>query len=375
MLFGKTILDAALIKAGIFLLTGMLLVCAWTAPIRAQDDEDKITVRTRVVFVDALIKDKKNDAPVRNLTRNSFTVLDDGRARDLTYFSTGTETRRPRALMLVVDFYGHWGRTFHNKETVSRLASALAKLPPEDELAVAVSWLGKADSPCSSLNPDSRQTPPPLQVLQDFTRDRKKIIAAFESMLDLSAKYERDYKQIDWNYSVENTTSGIACAAETLRHAAAKRPNSQAVMIVAADDLTYFPFAVRDEMIRSFLETGVTANLLRIRTFFLTGWAAEIAKKTDFRELPGTIEVVSDITNQTGGEMERVGSVKKYVGAFEKLVNNLTARYTLGFTLEDNEQNTNRLHKLEIKVKALDERGKERKVTVTARTGYYLPKE
>jgi VWFA-related protein len=375
MLFVITTLHIALIKAAIFVLTGMLIVCAWAMPAQAQDDQDKITVRTRVVFVDALVKDKKNDAPLKNLTRDNFTVLDDGRPRDLTYFSTGTETRRPRALMLVIDFYGHWGRTFHNRETVSRLASALAKLPPEDEVAIAVSWLGKADSPCSPLNPNSRQTPMPLQVLQDFTHDRKKIIAAFESVLDLSAKYEQDYKQIDWNFSIENTVSGVACAAETLRRAAAERPNSQSVMVVAADDLTYFPFAVRDEMIRSLLETGITLNLLRIRTFFLTGWAAEIAKKTDFREMPGTVEVVADITKQTGGEMERVGSVKKYVEAFEKLINNLTARYTLGFTLEENQPNTGRLHKLEVKVKALDGRGKERKLTVTARNGYYLPKE
>jgi hypothetical protein len=55
--------------------------------------------------------------------------------------------------------------------------------------------------------------------------------------------------------------------------------------------------------------------------------------------------------------MVTVGSAKKYVEEFEKLISNLTARYTLGFTLEENEQSTGRLHKLEIKVKARDERG------------------
>jgi VWFA-related protein len=342
----------------------------------AQDpNEDIVRVNTRVVFIDALVKDKRTGAPVADLTRDNFTVLDDGRVRELTYFNMGNGTRRPRALMLVIDFYGDWGRTFHDKQAVSRLASALTKLPPEDELAIAVSWLGKAASPCSPLNPDSPYNPPPLQVLQDFTRERGKIIAALESVPDLAKKYERDYKQMDWNFGIENTTSGIACAADTLNRAAAKRPNSQAVMVVAADDLTYFPFTVRDEMIHSSLETGITVNLLRIRTFFLTNWAADIAKKTDFRDMPGTVEVVADITKQTGGEMARVGSVKKYVEAFEKLVSNLTARYTLGFTLEENEQNTNRLHKLEIRVKARSERGKERSVAISARNGYYLPNE
>jgi VWFA-related protein len=337
--------------------------------------EEVLRVNTRVVFIDALVKDKKKGAPLKNLTRDDFTVLDDGRVRELTYFGTGSETRRPRALMLVIDFEGHWGRTFHNKETVSRLAASLLKLPPEDELAIAVSWRGKSDSPCSPINPDALYNPPPLLMLQDFTRDRRKIIAALDSVPELSAKYERDYKKIDWTYDTVNTTSGIACAAAALRRAAAERPNSQAVMVVAADDLAYFPFAVRDEMVRSSLETGITMNLLRTRTFFLTNWAADVAKKTDFRGMPGTVEVVADMTKQTGGEMARVGSAKKYVEEFEKLVGNLTSRYILGFTLDDDEQNTNRVRKLEVRVKARDERGKERRVVISARNGYFVSKE
>jgi VWFA-related protein len=342
----------------------------------AQDPaEEVVRVKTRVVFIDTLVKDKRTGAPVTGLTRDNFRVLDDGRVRDLTYFSAGAEERRPRALMLVIDFYGHWGRTFHNKETVSRLAAALAKLPPEDELAVAVSWLGQAESPCSALSPNSPQTPIPLQVLQDFTRDRAKIAAALESVPALSAKYERDYKLVDWDFDLVNTTSGIACAAGSFRRAAAERPNYRPLMVVAADDLTYFPSAVRDEMIRGSLETGSTVNLLRIRTFFLTNWAVGIAKRTDFRGMPGTIEVVADMTKQTGGEMANVGSAKKYVEAFEKLISNLSARYSLGFTLGENEQNTGRLHRLEVRVSARDGRGKERKVVVSARSGYYLPDE
>jgi hypothetical protein len=342
----------------------------------AQDQaEDVVRVNTRAVFIDTLVKDKRTGAPITDLTRDNFVVLDDGRVREIAYFNTGAGSRRPRALMLVIDFHGHWGRTFHNKDTVTRLASALERLPPEDELAIAISWLGKAASPCSPLNPNSPQTPPSLRMLEDFTRDRRRIIAALMSVPDLSTKYERDYKQIDWNFSLENATSGVACAAAVLRRAAAARPNSQTLMVVAADDLTYFPFTVRDEMIRNLLETGVTVNLLRTRTFFLTGWAAGIAKRTDFAGKPGAIEVVGDVAGQTGGEVARVGSAKKYVESFEKLVVYLTSRYTIGFALGESEQNKGRLHELEVRVKALDGRGKERKVVVSARKGYYSPDE
>lgn len=324
-----------------------------------EQTEDILRVNTRIVFIDALVKDKKKDAPIRNLTRDNFTVLDNGKVRELTYFSVGSEVRRPRALMLVIDFFGGDGRAFHDKEIVARLASVLAKLPPEDEVAIATTWLGRDTSPCSLLEQVSQDFPP-LQVLQDFTRDRGKIIASLEAVPDLVAKYNQKSIELrDAPHLYENAASGIPCAVDALRRAAALHPNSQAVMVVATDDLVYFPFTARDEMIRSSLETGVTINLLRIRTSFFTGLLAGAAKKgAGYRKVPGTMDVIADAAQQTGGEMARAGSDKKYVGEFEKLVANLTSRYTLGFTLEDNEQNTGQLHKLEIRVRARDGRGK-----------------
>jgi VWFA-related protein len=339
-----------------------------------EQTEDILRVNTRVVFIDVLVKDKKKDAAVRNLTRGDFTVLDDGKFRELTYFSAGSETRRPRALMLVIDFFGGDGRAFHDKETVARLASVLAKLPPEDEMAIASAWLGRDTSPCLPLEHVSPDFPP-LQVLQDFTRDRGKIIASLEALPDLVTKYnQKSIELADAPHLYEKAASGIPCAVAALRQAATERPDSQAVMVVATDDLVYFPFTARDEMIRSSLETGITMNLLRIRTSFFTGLLAGAAKKgAGYRQVPGTIEVIADAAQKTGGEMARVGGIKKYVEEFEKLISNVTSRYTLGFTIEDNEHNTGHLRKLEIRVKANDERGKERKVVVSARNGYYLP--
>ncbi len=341
-----------------------------------ESTEDIVRINTRVVFIDALVKDKKNNAPVGDLTRENFTVLDDGQARELTYFNGAVAERRPRLLMLVIDFFGGNGRTFHDKETVGRLASALAKLPPEDELAIATAWIGKDTSPCSPLESASPDFPP-LQVLQDFTRDREKIIASLAAIPALVAKYNQKIDRMaNTPETYDKAASGIPCAADALRQAAAKRPNSQAIMVVASDDFVYFPFTARDEMIRGALESGITVNLLRIRTSFLAGLMAGVARKgASYRQVPGTIDVVADAALQTGGETARVGSVKKYVEAFERLVGDLTARYTLGFTLDENEQKTNRLHKLEIRVKAQSERGKERKLTVSARNGYYLPNQ
>ena len=49
--------------------------------------EDIVRVRTRAVFIDALVKDRKTNEPVRNLAREDFQVLDDGSPRRLSYFT------------------------------------------------------------------------------------------------------------------------------------------------------------------------------------------------------------------------------------------------------------------------------------------------
>src|SRR2546428_14168611 len=88
----------------LFLLGLIALLCS-PIPNRGQDPKDDIVrVRTRVVFVDTLVKDKKTGAPVADLTRENFEVLADGTPRTLSYFSrAGEGRRRPLALILVVD--------------------------------------------------------------------------------------------------------------------------------------------------------------------------------------------------------------------------------------------------------------------------------
>ena len=53
----------------------------------AQEVADTIRIKTRVVFLDALVKDKKTNLPVSNLTPENFEVLDDGKPRNISYFT------------------------------------------------------------------------------------------------------------------------------------------------------------------------------------------------------------------------------------------------------------------------------------------------
>jgi hypothetical protein len=60
------------------------------------------------------------------------------------------------------------------------------------------------------------------------------------------------------------------------------------------------------------------------------------------------------------------------VARLSKIIGNLTARYSLGFTLAETEKDDGRFHNLEVRVKAPDAKGKLRKLEASSRRGYYM---
>jgi len=78
------------------------------------------------------------------------------------------------------------------------------------------------------------------------------------------------------------------------------------------------------------------------------------------------------LAEQSGGEALRVKRTKDYAAGLSKIIGNLTARYSLGFTLAEDEKDNGQLHSLEVKVKAADAKGKLRKLEVSSRRGYYM---
>ena len=89
-----------------FRLNLLLLVAIATLAsisIHAQEVEDTIRIKTRVVFLDALVKDKKTNLPISNLAQENFEVLDNGKPRPISYFTREGQARKPLALILVLD--------------------------------------------------------------------------------------------------------------------------------------------------------------------------------------------------------------------------------------------------------------------------------
>src|SRR5688500_5008116 len=143
----------------------LLIIATLTSlSINAQEVEDTIKIKTRVVFLDALVKDKKTNLPISNLTPENFEVLDDGKPRPISYFTREGQARKPLALIVVLDLREDGaGRFLKEREILKAMENELAKLPPGAEVAIMAMNIGEDEQSV---------------WLSEYTSERAKIAAA-----------------------------------------------------------------------------------------------------------------------------------------------------------------------------------------------------
>src|ERR1043165_1510948 len=144
--------------------------------VSAQEVVDTIKIKTRVVFLDALVKDKKTNLPISNLTSENFEVLDDGKPRDISYFTREGQARKPLALILILDLREDGaGRFLKQPEILKAMENELAKLPPGDEVAIMA---------MDTAEDEERYW------LTEFPNDRAKLAAALVRVAALSVSHD-----------------------------------------------------------------------------------------------------------------------------------------------------------------------------------------
>jgi VWFA-related protein len=457
------------------LLLVILLLVGGTPALRAQEvaDDAVLRVRTRVVSLDALVKDKKTKATVGDLKLENFEVLADGRPRQLTYFSReGDAGRKPLALALVFDLERLGaGRFMRRTEILAAMANELSKLPAADEVAVIVldpggvegkrEWLtkftrnraqlasamaivptlvgesnGEADAadgnvPVSQTadavngaaaeikrtadEPQKKSDgKPPAEAEikrtteqgqaeakkeEDKKAAEKKAAAKKDDKDDetdgevIDVFTDKDGNQVrrivrpDGHISIERKNksgtvevdmddSDLAAATWEINQTVAReRPNSQAAIVYVTDGIAPMFYAQRD-----FIES----RLIKSNTIFS---ALVVDMKTGFKLAMPILKPLGNwvglsiagsaqhFAKQTGGEVCKVHRPDDYANGLAKIVGNLTARYSLGFTLAADEHDDGQMHPLVVRVRAKDAKGRERKLIITARQGYYMPKD
>jgi VWFA-related protein len=426
-------------------LCAVLFLALLTVPAaRAQEIADTISVRTRVVFMDALVKDRKTGIPISDLKPENFELFDDGKPRTISYFTREGQARKPLAIVMILDLRDDGAGRFLKREEVRKaIVQELAKLPPGDEVAILAINLNSVDDKTAAIRngkamwlteftrdpirfdaalarvpalvapapetdkPDAskkdekdqtRESSGSLTVSTDTTQSEPKDSSEAKSkendILETETikgkngaiitrtirkdgsvnvkRVSRDGKvtiQLDNIYDMAGATRDATHLAEE------KRPNSQAAIVWFSDGIAPIFYEDRDATEQILVRQNAIFNTLTVdmRTLYkfllpigqplIGGWTGI--------SLSGSAK---RLAQQSGGEAVHVGRVSDYGPGLARIIGNLTARYSLGFALSEQEKDDGRMHELAIRVKALDAKGKERKLEVSSRRGYFMPK-
>jgi len=394
----------------------LLIIATLTSfSARAQEVEDTIKIKTRVVFLDALVKDKRTNEPISNLATENFQVLDNGKPRDIAYFTREGQARKPLALVLILDLREDGaGRFLKQTEILKSMENELAKLPPGDEVAILAMdvsdgeeriWLTEftndrakiaealarvpamciphdvspaekttaAASPAPAPAPAPQGEGKPDDIIETETiRGRNGGVVTRSTRRDGTVNVTRVSKDGKMTIELGDVYDMAAAVKEASRKAEELRPNSQTSIVWVSDGIAPIFYEDRDATEQVLIRGNVIFNSLTVelRTLFkflvpmskpITGWLG--------LSLYGSAKYLAQ---QSGGEAVKVGRVKDYGVGLSKIIGNLTARYSLGFALAENEVDDGRMHTLQVRVNAKDEKGKTRKLLVSSRQGYYM---
>lgn len=412
------------LRFGTLLLLALLIVPA----VRAQEVADTIKIRTRVVFMDALVKEKKTGILVSDLKPENFELFDDGKPRSISYFTREGQARKPLALILILDCRADGaGRFLKRPEVIQAISEQLAKLPRGDEIGIMAMNIGedeervwlthftnqpaeiaaalarvpafvdqpdiaaaeakksqKANQPKKDngslsigVNTDGSDTqPPPNQEVAstETIKGKNGAVVTRTTMKDGTVNVKRVNSKGNVTLEVNDIYDMAAAVREATQSAEQERPNSQPAIVWLSDGIAPIFYEDRDATQQILIRSNATFSSLTtdLRTLFkflmpigkpLAGWLGV--------SLYGSAKYLAQ---QTGGEALRVSRTRDYGTGLAKIIGNLTARYSLGFALAEDEKDDGRMHELAIRVKARDEKGKERKLDVSSRRGYFVPK-
>lgn len=425
------------------LCAGVLITLFIAPSASAQEVADTIRVRTRVVFMDALVKDKNTGIPISDLRPENFELFDDGQPRTISYFTREDQARKPLALVMILDLREDGAGRFLKREEVRKaIVAELAKLPPGDEVAILAinlnsvddktavirngkaMWLteftrdpvqfdaalarvpalvapavatDKTDAAKQNEKDSTRESNGSLTVSTDTTpseardsaeakpkennvletetiKGKNGAVITRTTKTDGSVDVKRVSRDGKMTIQLDNIYDMAGATRDATQLAAQKRPNSQAAVIWLSDGIAPIFFEDRAATEQILIRENAIFNSLTVDLRALFKFLMPIGKPIAGWMGLSLYGSAKHLAQQSGGEAVHVGRVSDYGAGLARIIGNLTARYSLGFALSEQEKDDGRLHELVVRVKAIDAKGKQRKLEVSSRHGYYMPK-
>src|SRR4030095_16687204 len=156
---------------------------------------------------------------------------------------------------------------------------------------------------------------------------------------------------------------------DATRIAGKDRPGSQTAIVWVSDGIAPIFYEDRDATEKILIRSDAIFNSLTVDLRTLFKFLMPIGKPIAGWMGVSLYGSAKRLAQQSGGEAVRVNRVSDYGSGMARIIGNLTARYSLGFTLAEEEKDDGRMHDLAVRVKARDEKGKERKLAERCRRG------
>jgi len=320
------------------LLLAAVLPTAFLCRMQGQQiSEDVPTIRVNVELVqlDVQVLQKKNGRTVGSLTKDDFQLYEDGVRQQISQLS---QNQLPLSVVLLFDL------TFSVQPVLKPLAAgaleALNHLKPEDEVAVMVYAAS-------------------TQLLQDFTTDREKAVAAIEKASDMESGDAAFFNEAIFQASAQLGK--------------AKNPKSRRTIIWLTDNVPDIPSGhqhSKKDALREAFETGTVISTLLERSAISDFFIATFSKNPMFAPLrmrnpPGNVYKYAE---RTGGDV--MTSSKEDVSAkLAQLIDQIRTRYTLGY-YPSVKQPKDKFCELKALI-TLEAQKREGRMLVRTKKGYY----
>ncbi len=330
---GRTMRRITLLLISLVLLT---FVCA-PAYGQSTSDTQVLKVRTDLVNIDALVKQKQTGRIISNLSKDDFTVFEDGIQQTISYFS---QEKLPVSIVLLVDRAGCINA--FNDQIRAATIKAFSQLKAEDEVAI-MTFSNK------------------VSLAQPFTRDRQ-LIADKIMAVEKQHSSEQHY-----------FNAGMYEAATYMSKAANPAGRRAIIVLTSLEASIDFSKISEKEALEAVLESGAVVSGVLVKTVGgrieqgIRGKPTSILRHIGLRS--GSLKM---FVTETGGELISA-EPEKMEATLTRMVNHLSMSYSLAY-LPTNSARDGKRRKISVQLSPEVEKREGKTVLITRRS-YIMPKD
>ncbi|MCI0335986.1 MAG: VWA domain-containing protein [Acidobacteria bacterium] len=317
----------------------LLLLIAMYAPTFGQSasDEQILKVRTELVNVDALARNKETGRIISNLSKDDFTIFEDGVKQNISHFS---QARLPLSIILLVDRAGCINA--FNDQIRAATVNAFSQLMAEDEVAI-MTFSSK------------------VSLTQPFTRDHQLIT-------DKIMAVERQHRSEQHYFN-----AGMYEAATYMSKAANPIGRRAIIVLTSLEASIDFSKISEKEALHAVLESGAVVSGVLVKTVGghieqgIRGKPTSLLRHIGLRS--GSLKM---FVEETGGEL--VSAAPESMNeTIIRMVNQIAESYSLAY-LPTNSTRDGKRRRIRVLLSPEVEKREGKTVLITRRS-YIVPKD